>query len=65
VIGLTRAPEWHQAVRDRLCLLADRAYPRDRVPRLPPGLFPDPVAGCLLRARLHESAAEHFLDFQL
>src|SRR5262249_52816713 len=59
VIGLTRAPEWHQAVCDRLCLLADRAYPQDCVPRLPLDLFPGPVAGCPLRARQHELAAEH------
>src|SRR5262249_55491685 len=65
VIGLTRAPEWHQAVRDRLCLLADQAYPQDRVPRLPPGLCPDPVAGCLPHAQQRESAAEYSLDFRL
>jgi len=65
VIGLTREPEWHQAVRYRLCLLAGRAYPQNRVPRLPLDLFPDPVAGCPLRARQHELAAEHSLDFQL
>jgi len=65
VIGLTRAPESHQAVRDRLCLLADQAYPQDRVPRLPLDLFPDPVAGCLPHAQQHELAAEYSLDFRL
>ena len=65
MIGLTRAPESHQAVGDRLCLLAPQAYPQDRVPRLPPGLCPDPVAGCLPHAQQRESAAECSLDFRL
>jgi hypothetical protein len=43
---------------------ARRAYPQDRAPR-PPRLFPDPVPGCPLRARQHELAAEHSLDFRL
>ena len=65
VIGLTREPEWHQAVRDRPCLPVDQAHPLDRAPRLPLDLFPDPVVGCPLRARQHELAAEHSLDFRL
>jgi len=64
VIGLTRVPVLHPALRDRLCHHVDLAYPPDPAPR-PLDLFPDPVPGCPLRARQHELAAEHSLDFQL
>jgi hypothetical protein len=62
-IRLTRALLWVLVPCDRLCRVG-QVYPLDRAPR-PPGLFPDPVPGCPLRALQHELAAEHFLDFQL
>ena len=63
VMRLTRAPLSHPALHDRLCRV-DQVYPLDRAPRSL-DLFPDPVAGCPLRARQHELAAEHSLDFRL
>jgi hypothetical protein len=62
-IRLTRALPWLLVPCDRLCRV-DQVYPLDRAPH-PPGLFPDPVPGCPLRARQHELAAEHSLDFRL
>jgi len=62
-IRLTRALLWPLVPCDRLCRV-DQVYPLERAPR-PPGLFPDRVLGCPLRAPQHELAAEHFLDFQL
>jgi len=62
-IGLTRALLWLLVPCDRLCRVG-QVYSLDRA-RRPPGLFPDPVAGCPLLARQHELAAEHSLDFQL
>ena len=64
VIGLTRVPVLHPALRDRLCPPADLARRRDRAPR-PLDLFPDLVPGCLPHARPHELAAEYSLDFRL
>src|SRR5262245_11151166 len=60
---LRRAGLWLLVPCDRLYRV-DQVYPLDRAPR-PPGLFSDPMPGCLLRARRRELAAEHFLDFQL
>ena len=62
-IRLTRALLWLLVPCDRLCP-GGRVYPLGRAPRRP-GLFPDPVPGCPLRARQHELAAEHSLDFRL
>ena len=63
-IGLTRAPVSHLGLRDRLCRLADQAYLPARAPR-PQDLFQQPAPGCPPRARQHELAAEHSLDFRL
>src|SRR5262249_4416544 len=60
-IRLTRAPVLHLVLRDRLCRLVDRAYPRDRDPLLP-DLSLEPAPACLPHAPQRESVAEHSLD---
>ena len=63
VIGLTRVPVLHPALRDRLCHPANLAKRRDRAPR-PLDLFPDLVPGFPLHAPRRELAAEYSLDFR-
>jgi hypothetical protein len=62
-IRLTRAPALHPAPHDPLCH-ADQAYLPARDPRSLDS-SPAPVPGCPPRARRHELAAEHSLDFPL
>ena len=63
VIGLTRVPVLHPALRDRLCHHVDLAYPPDHAPR-PLELFRDLVPGFPLHARQRELAEEYSLDFR-